>query len=1022
MKAAWEIFEEMNEMVYVSNIETNEIIYMNQYLRDALGYDTHSEYRGKKCYEILHGQEKPCSFCNNKDLKYKKYIAWTYKNPVLNKRLLVKNSLINENGNKYRIEIAIDADGEDEIQPSLYYTRSEKMLIDCLQQSLNYANPEESINNMLLYIGRTFLCDRVYIFEINDRNTADNTYEWCNENVTAQRVLLQNVPVSVIAWWIDLFKANQAIVIDDLEDIRTKYPEAYAILKPQNISTLAAGPIKASGKIIGFIGVDNPDSNLLPLIKSLLKVIGFFISSLLRSRDLNNRLNKLSYHDQLTGALNRNALSEYYDCMSMKTVGVLYFDTMGLKNINDTYGHEAGDRMIRHCYEIINATVPSELIFRTGGDEFVTLCSDIRKDDFEDIINHLKEIIREDSYPMMMGYAWSDDPELNLEKLIAQADQVMYENKRNYYQKYDQTGVDRRRSREAKDVRSTVKSSFQKFLDMSYCNIEYLFKSVAADNESSYFYFGDMQKDLFYISDNMRDDFGFKDNIVSGLLTLWENRISSPESKKQFKQDISDMINKKRTIHDLCYRVTDAKGNNRWIRCYGHLEWNEDRTIPIFFSGRITCQDMNFVVDAISNFLREKALFNELNKLKEEQKSTVLIGFILREMNTIGGIKGIRYEEGLVRSIANSLNEKMSRKVSFYCMEGMVFVALIKPEYMEEDYQSLLFQIKEIVDQHYEQRGILVSPSCSFSVMRYPYNDLEPEDAIDDLISMVRLAKQETEKDYLMYSSDVAKMIKENSEMSFTLQENVMHNMENFRVVIQPVVSPKKEKIVGGEVLLRWSFKGHDVSPMEFIPLLEKNNLIQTVGRWVFEQTVANCMRLRSYDPKFYLTFNVSLHQLSDDGLIPFMKEVLDKYHLDGSGIVAELTESCFDENPEKLIYFIDECQKLGLRIALDDFGSGYSSFRMLLHYQYEIIKLDRSLIQEAMDSEEKYNFICSIVMACHQFGKKVCIEGVEREEQDKIARTMGCDMIQGFYYFRPMELSDVYKFIAKSDTVLLGK
>lgn len=175
-------------------------------------------------------------------------------------------------------------------------------------------------------------------------------------------------------------------------------------------------------------------------------------------------------------------------------------------------------------------------------------------------------------------------------------------------------------------------------------------------------------------------------------------------------------------------------------------------------------------------------------------------------------------------------------------------------------------------------------------------------------------------------------------------------------------------------------------------------------------------MRLHAYDPAFYLTFNVSLHQLSDPKLLGFMGETLEKYHLKGSSLVAELTESCLDEQPERLVCFLNECEKLGIYIALDDFGSGYSSLRMLLQYPCSIIKLDRSLVLEVTESEAKMNFIRSIVYACHQFGKTVCIEGVEREDQNEIILNTGCDLIQGYYYYHPMELGDVYRLVSQEE------
>lgn len=1019
MSEIWKFFDELDEMVYVSDIETNELVYMNKHLLESLGFDSCIKYQGKMCYEVLQGRHAPCPFCTNLKLQEGKFISWVHKNPVLNKRFLIKDSMIVSQGRRYRIEIAIDADSETACYMPYFYVRNETILNECLQQIFSTTNPEESIEQLLVYIGNTFDCDRVYIFEIDGRRTS-NTYEWCAESVIPQKELLQNVSLTGIDWWMDLFAENQVTVIENLENIRNLYPESYAVLKPQNITSLVAGPIKADGQIIGFLGVDNPDKQRRPLVEPFLNVIGYFVSSLLRRRDLLDRLNELSYHDQLTGALNRNALAEYYVQLPMKTVGVIYCDITGLKSVNDSLGHAAGDKMICHCYETIKNSVSSGKIYRTGGDEFIVLCPDCSEKEFGNMVRDLQESIRRDEHHMALGYAWSDAPVLNLEDIIVQADKVMYEDKRIYYQKYSQRlGVERRQSRLQKGDKGnghldTLMSSFQNFLDMAYCNVEALFKSIAEDNRSSYFYFGDMQKNLFYISDNMRDDFGFQDNIVSDLLSLWAKRISTPEFREIYWRDIFDMQEKKRVIHDLRYRVRDIKGNNKWIRCYGHMLWNEERSQPIFFSGRISCQDRQFVVDPITTLPRENASFGELNRLRMDRTKTLIIGFGLNGITELNSIKGRPYGDRLLRKVAEALMENLSTKASFYRLEGARCMAVVDPACAQEGCDDLISEIRTIIKRCYAAMEIPLPKVCSFGLMEYPCENLMPEDVVETIESLIRLAKQESEQNYIDYSVENVQRIKERSNMTLKLGEDVIHNMRNFRIMIQPITSARKKRMIGGEVLLRWNFMGEDISPAIFIPYLEKDNTIYLVGRWVFEQAVCTCVRIRAYAPDFFLTFNISLYQLSDDGLLAFMDETLKKYNLDGSGLVAELTESCLDERPEKLIHFANECQKMGIRIALDDFGSGYSSLRMMLQYPSAIIKLDRSLIREVMGSKEKMSFMRSIIFACHQFGKIVCIEGIEKEEQNEIVMDLGCDMLQGFFHYKPMELSDIYLLIGE--------
>ena len=128
--------------------------------------------------------------------------------------------------------------------------------------------------------------------------------------------------------------------------------------------------------------------------------------------------------------------------------------------------------------------------------------------------------------------------------------------------------------------------------------------------------------------------------------------------------------------------------------------------------------------------------------------------------------------------------------------------------------------------------------------------------------------------------------------------------------------------------------------------------------------------------------------------------------------MILELTETNFDNYPEKLAEFFKLCTKLGVNVALDDFGSGYSSIGLLLKYPTNIVKLDKSIVDTLIESRDNEKFIISIINACHIFGKQVCAEGVETKETLNMITNAGCDVIQGFYFSKPVEIEDYMKML----------
>ncbi len=1019
MHLQWQFFENLNEIVYVSEIETESLVYMNARLRKVLGIDDSKEYIGKKCYQVLQGLSRPCDFCTNHLLKENEFYEWTYKNPILNRSYLIKDTVFKYEGKKYRLEIAIDIDSEKVQLNSYYFANTDEIIKNCMENMNSSADPNETIDNLLKFIGEKFLCERSYIFERNKNNCFDNTYEWCKKGIQPQKDLLQNEPEETISWWLELFENKQIVVIEDIEEIKDKYPLAYAALKPQDIHSLVTGPIYSGDDIIGFIGVDNPDRKMLTILKTLLKLVGYFVQPIFKRRDLLNELETINSRDTLTGALNKNALMDYCspEVNKYDNLGVIYCDVSGLRIINNEKGYDVGDRVIMECYGLIHKTLKTDMIYRTGGDEFVVFIPNLCKKQFKNIADNLKNVVKVSKSHMHIGYSWSDQMPIDVQALIVKANKYMFKNKQEHYfttkvlekNQYDNNEFEYQKTEEI----SNSTSKFIKFISENNFDPEALFNSVTFRNTSSYLYFGDLQSNNFYISDNMRDTFGFKDNIVPNLLVEWENRISTKEDLELYRHDLSEIISQKKTIHDLRYKVKDFEGNNIWIRCCGIIKWNEDKTIPLFFSGRVSCQDKDFVVDAITNFPREHAAIAKINELCKISDHMYIIGFCLNNFTEINETKGRYFGNLILQHIANRLYNRFSSRVSFFRLDGMRFMGIVSPT-CKETVDDIVEKMREIIEQEYRTADISVRHPCAFGVLNYNDENESAQMVLENTITLILAAKTLPDAKYIEHSPENVRRMKEMANMALRLGQEVANNMKNFRIVVQPIVTANGNEPIKGEALLRWKYDGQNVSPAVFIPLLEKGKMILPVGKWVFEQVVRTCKRILSFEPRFTMSFNVSYLQIMDDDFIRFVEQTLKKYRMDGSHFIAELTETHFDENPEKLKEFVDGCKKIGIQIALDDFGNGYSSLGLLLKYPATVVKLDKSLLTELTGSEEKMYFISSIVYACHQFGKTVCVEGVETEEEDRIVKNTGCDMIQGYFHYKPVEISELYEILAE--------
>lgn len=239
---------------------------------------------------------------------------------------------------------------------------------------------------------------------------------------------------------------------------------------------------------------------------------------------------------------------------------------------------------------------------------------------------------------------------------------------------------------------------------------------------------------------------------------------------------------------------------------------------------------------------------------------------------------------------------------------------------------------------------------------------------------------------------------------------------ETYAVYIQPKVDAKTLKICGGEALLRWFDEDGTMIPLSlFLPVLNENSYIRYVDQMVFELVCKMIQESIQKGMKMVpISFNLSKASFEDEPFMQEYMEVFQQFDIPKEYIEFELLESISMDNSDKLIKVVDTIHKEGFRCALDDFGSGYSSMSVLARVPIDIIKLDRSLFQNPYRDIDKFLIVDGLLDILHHFPVQIVAEGVEDETVAEHMRQHGCDMIQGFYYYRPMPMDEFQRLIAE--------
>jgi diguanylate cyclase (GGDEF)-like protein/PAS domain S-box-containing protein len=334
--------------------------------------------------------------------------------------------------------------------------------------------------------------------------------------------------------------------------------------------------------------------------------------------------------------------------------------------------------------------------------------------------------------------------------------------------------------------------------------------------------------------------------------------------------------------------------------------------------------------------------------------------------------------------ILETYNDKMSQNAAI--VAGNIISSLAKP-----------FHI----------RGNEITIGASIGIAVYTKNGASAESLMRCADIAMYRAKECGRNNYQFFTEEMQLQSKSAMALASKLREAV--EKERFMLYYQPKIHSPSRRICGVEALLRWQDElGRFISPEVFVPKLEEMGLIDVVGKWVIEGACRQAQEWHVADneAKFTIAINLSMRQLLDPNIPQIIASALEKYQLSGEQIEVEITESMMMQNPRASIERLRAIHDLGVAIAIDDFGTGYSSLSYLQNLPIDALKIDKSFVHALNHNTNTEKIIRAIVALAHNLGLEVIAEGVETQGQLDFLDSIGCDIIQG-YYFSPAVAAD---------------
>lgn len=404
--------------------------------------------------------------------------------------------------------------------------------------------------------------------------------------------------------------------------------------------------------------------------------------------------------------------------------------------------------------------------------------------------------------------------------------------------------------------------------------------------------------------------------------------------------------------------------------------------------------------------------------LKKQENPYAVVYSDIGNFKYINDVYGYQFGDRILYDFALEITKQFPKESVFGRISADNYVILVPYEERKEIEQMVL-SLSENFHDSQKERHVATNMVIVSGVYFLKPGEIDISTAIDNANVARKSAKLSSFSTCKFYNDEMEEKIRKEREISGVMEE-ALKNAE-FIVYLQPKVALEKETLAGAEALVRWKKpNGEIIPPDEFIPLFEKNGFILQLDFYVYEEV---CKIIQSWRKQklnvIPISVNVSRIHLNDENFVRHLKTLVDKYSIPPKYIELELTESVFVSDTQNTINVMKELRDIGFSVSIDDFGAGYSSLTILKDMATDVLKLDKEFFRHPEMKKQEQIIVSSIINMAKQLDMKVISEGIETETQTKFLKDISCDMVQGYYYAKPMPVEKFEQFMLDSQNIL---
>lgn len=529
---------------------------------------------------------------------------------------------------------------------------------------------------------------------------------------------------------------------------------------------------------------------------------------------------------------------------------------------------------------------------------------------------------------------------------------------------------------------------------------------IIAECMDDYLYVLDLQNNKMEISQSALDRFMISETQMRNAKQEIMSAVYE-EDRAMFEKHMQAVMDGKEKVHDIHYRWLDKNGLPVWVNCRGVVIDDEDGK-PGYLVGCLNETGNQRRADNVTGLLGGMEFCDYLRS----QKKPVTTGFLMHigidDFAAVNETHGSNYGDYVLKSVADCMKECLSGNQRLYHLVADQYVIVDLDSTSMDDAIQLKKKIGEKIDEFIISEKYEVVFSASAGVIDASTVAEGYEECRKKFEFSLKKAKRMGKNNIYFYRQEDYEKFQRNGRIISALRSSIANGCEGFEVYYQPIVDCVSGRVIGAEALMRYTMVTEEgkewLSPVEFIPLLEKSGLIIPAGRFVLNEAAKMCREIQQYIPEFRVNVNISYYQIEHGKIADKILTAVRDNGLTPDCICIEMTESGFMDMTPVFCKFRKVLEENGIQFVIDDFGTGYSNLHCISDMNPGYVKMDKDFTAKAMSCERDYELFKKIIEMVHSIGIRICVEGIEKEDWHLKMKELQADYLQGYFFGKPCE------------------